>query len=75
MTTNEELEGRLDVHFMGIVNMWRTGMTDQQLEMLSDLTQLPEWLILRVGRDLHALTPAQQKRYDDAVAQLGQEAT
>ncbi len=67
MTSYEE---QFDLHFMRIVNMCRGGITDDEIRVTAGFCRVPEWLVMRVGRDINVLTPEQVERYEKIIALL-----
>ena len=67
---HDQMEQRLERHLMTFVELFRTGHAeDDQIRNMARLTSSPEVLVLRIGRDMHALTDEQRERYDRLVAE------
>ena len=65
-----EIEARLGRHFMRIVNMCRNGITDDEIRITAEFCELPQWIVMRVARDMGQLTPEQDKRYQGIISRL-----
>jgi hypothetical protein len=72
MTNNEHYAAQLNWHFMRIVNMCRDGITDDEIRITAGYCGIPEWLVMRIARDMGVLTDIQEERYQSIIKMLAE---